>query len=75
LFCINDKYIAYAISTARVLFLKYYLGFPGKGDNESSSVVTALKRNPTAWKDFMMKFELGLEKPDPYSMRCLSVFS
>ena len=29
------------------------------------SVVTALKRNPTAWKDFMMKFELGLEKPDP----------
>ena len=29
------------------------------------SVVTALKRNPTAWKDFMMKFELGLEKPGP----------
>ena len=37
----------------------------GVSQNESSSVVTALKRNPTAWKDFMMKFELGLEKPDP----------
>ena len=24
-----------------------------------------MKRNPTAWKDFMMKFELGLENPDP----------
>lgn len=32
---------------------------------ESLAVVDALKRNPTAWKDFMMKFELGLEKPDP----------
>lgn len=37
----------------------------GVSQNESSSVLTALKRNPTAWKDFMMKFELGLEKPDP----------
>lgn len=37
----------------------------GVSQSESSSVLTALKRNPTAWKDFMMKFELGLEKPDP----------
>src|SRR5476649_2035380 len=37
----------------------------GVSQNESSSVVTALKRNPTAWKDFMMKFELGLERPNP----------
>ncbi len=37
----------------------------GVSQNESSPVVAALKRNPTAWKDFMMKFELGLEKPDP----------
>ena len=26
-------------------------------------VVAALKQNPTAWVDFMMRFELGLEKP------------
>ena len=30
---------------------------------ESASVLQALKRNPTAWVDFMMRFELGLEEP------------
>jgi VIT1/CCC1 family predicted Fe2+/Mn2+ transporter len=28
-------------------------------------VVEGLKRRPTEWRDFMMKFELGLEEPDP----------
>jgi VIT1/CCC1 family predicted Fe2+/Mn2+ transporter len=28
-------------------------------------VVTALRRSPNAWVDFMMRFELGLEEPDP----------
>ena len=32
---------------------------------ESQPVLDALKRNPTAWVDFMMRFELGLEKPEP----------
>ncbi|WP_263410310.1 VIT1/CCC1 transporter family protein [Terriglobus tenax] len=32
---------------------------------ESEPVLAALKRNPKAWVDFMMRFELGLEKPDP----------
>jgi vacuolar iron transporter family protein len=27
--------------------------------------VQALKRQPRNWVDFMMRFELGLEKPDP----------
>ena len=31
---------------------------------ESDSVLHALKRNPKAWVDFMMRFELGLEKPE-----------
>ncbi len=31
--------------------------------NESEPVLEALKRNPPAWVDFMMRFELGLEKP------------
>ncbi|KAG6579188.1 Vacuolar iron transporter 1, partial [Cucurbita argyrosperma subsp. argyrosperma] len=33
--------------------------------HEYGPVVAALRRNPQAWVDFMMKFELGLEKPDP----------
>ncbi|BBN09498.1 vacuolar iron transporter family protein [Marchantia polymorpha subsp. ruderalis] len=28
-------------------------------------VVNALRKRPDAWVDFMMRFELGLEKPDP----------
>ncbi|KAL3689081.1 hypothetical protein R1sor_015390 [Riccia sorocarpa] len=28
-------------------------------------VVNALRKRPEAWIDFMMRFELGLEKPDP----------
>ncbi|XP_058182859.1 vacuolar iron transporter 1 [Rhododendron vialii] len=33
--------------------------------HEYRPVVNALRKNPQAWLDFMMKFELGLEKPDP----------
>ena len=32
---------------------------------ESSSVVATLRKRPDDWIDFMMRFELGLEKPDP----------
>ncbi len=37
----------------------------GLTDEESRPVVEALKSRPDAWVDFMMRFELGLEKPDP----------
>ncbi|KAL1219522.1 Vacuolar iron transporter 1 [Cardamine amara subsp. amara] len=33
--------------------------------HEYSPVVNALRKNPQAWLEFMMRFELGLEKPDP----------
>jgi VIT1/CCC1 family predicted Fe2+/Mn2+ transporter len=36
---------------------------------ESESVLQALKRNPKAWVDFMMRFELGLEEPQPHRAR------
>ena len=32
---------------------------------ESTPIVEALSKRPEAWIDFMMRFELGLEKPDP----------
>ncbi len=32
---------------------------------QSVPLVEALSKRPDAWVDFMMRFELGLEKPDP----------
>jgi vacuolar iron transporter family protein len=37
----------------------------GMTKEESTPVVEALSRRPAAWVDFMMRFELGLEQPDP----------
>ncbi|XP_020593434.1 vacuolar iron transporter 1.1 [Phalaenopsis equestris] len=37
----------------------------GLEPHEYGPVVGALRRNPQAWLDFMMRFELGLEKPEP----------
>jgi len=45
------------------------LGNFGLSGEESEPVVAALRRKPDAWVDFMMRFELGLEKPDPTRAR------
>ncbi|MGA2411997.1 MAG: VIT1/CCC1 transporter family protein [Candidatus Binataceae bacterium] len=37
----------------------------GLSHEESGPVVQALTRKPKEWVDFMMRFELGLEEPDP----------
>ncbi len=37
----------------------------GLTDEESATVVEALRKRPQDWVDFMMRFELGLEKPEP----------
>lgn len=37
----------------------------GLSREESVPVVHALTRKPKEWVDFMMRFELGLEEPDP----------
>jgi VIT1/CCC1 family predicted Fe2+/Mn2+ transporter len=44
----------------RELFQSY-----GLTAGESAPIVDAFSRRPKAWVDFMMRFELGLEKPDP----------
>jgi VIT1/CCC1 family predicted Fe2+/Mn2+ transporter len=41
------------------------LGAYGLTEEESAPVVAALRRRPEAWVEFMMRFELGLEKPEP----------
>lgn len=37
----------------------------GLSTADSDHVVAALRARPQAWRDFMMRFELGLEAPDP----------
>lgn len=37
----------------------------GLTEEEAQPVVTALRQRPKDWVDFMMRFELGLERPDP----------
>ena len=41
-----------------------FRGF-GLAEEAIAPVVTALEARPAAWVDFMMRFELGLEAPDP----------
>jgi vacuolar iron transporter family protein len=37
----------------------------GLSDTEILPIVNALRKQPRKWIDFMMRFELGLEKPEP----------
>ena len=37
----------------------------GVNEPQVPTVVSAIQSNPKKWIDFMMRFELGLEKPDP----------
>ncbi|MGB9104198.1 MAG: VIT1/CCC1 transporter family protein [Terriglobales bacterium] len=37
----------------------------GMAADEAGTVVAALEKRPEAWVDFMMRFELGLEPPEP----------
>jgi VIT1/CCC1 family predicted Fe2+/Mn2+ transporter len=41
----------------------------GLTDEQAAPVVAALRSDPTRWVDFMMRFELGLEAPNPARAR------
>ncbi len=41
----------------------------GMAAEQIAPIIDAMKRNPEAWVDFMMRFELGLEKPQPNRAR------
>jgi VIT1/CCC1 family predicted Fe2+/Mn2+ transporter len=37
----------------------------GLTDDEIEPIVRAFRQHPNSWIDFMMRFELGLERPEP----------
>lgn len=41
----------------------------GLRDEQIAPLIEILQANPTQWVDFMMRFELGLEEPDPTRAR------
>jgi VIT1/CCC1 family predicted Fe2+/Mn2+ transporter len=56
---VTEKPEAEAVEVAEVL-MAY-----GMTADESTPVVDAMRKRPASWVDFMMRFELGLETPDP----------
>ncbi len=59
----NDEIIIktdFEIRETEEIFTSY-----GLTKQESQPVVKALQKRPKDWVDFMMRFELGLEEPDP----------
>ncbi|MEK6372730.1 MAG: VIT1/CCC1 transporter family protein [Acidobacteriota bacterium] len=50
--------------------------FRGYGipEEQVGAVVEAMTRNPKQWVDFMMRFELGLERPNPKRARTSASF-
>jgi VIT1/CCC1 family predicted Fe2+/Mn2+ transporter len=41
----------------------------GISEEDTAPLIAALERDPVRWRDFMMRFELGLEEPDPSRAR------
>jgi VIT1/CCC1 family predicted Fe2+/Mn2+ transporter len=48
------------INETREIFETY-----GLTEEETAPVVETMRKRPVSWVDFMMRFELGLERPDP----------
>lgn len=41
----------------------------GLSEEDCAPLLAGLERNPHKWRDFMMRFELGLDEPDPKAAR------
>ena len=48
------------IKETKDIFVSY-----GLTEDETVPLVASLQKRPAAWVDFMMRFELGLDRPDP----------
>lgn len=60
----EEREIEEVPDTESAEIVEIFEGYSIKSE-ESAPVVAALRRNPPRWVDFMMRFELGLERPDP----------
>ncbi len=56
---VSEKYEAEK-EEIRDIFVSY-----GLTEEQSKPLIESLSKQPEMWVDFMMRFELGLEKPDP----------
>jgi VIT1/CCC1 family predicted Fe2+/Mn2+ transporter len=48
------------VSETREIFKSY-----GLSEEETTPLIASIRKRPASWVDFMMRFELGLERPDP----------
>jgi VIT1/CCC1 family predicted Fe2+/Mn2+ transporter len=55
-----DEKPEFETEEVREVFAEY-----GLGDEQIEPITEAFRQNPKNWVDFMMRFELGLEQPDP----------
>ena len=53
------------IPSAEAAELTTILASYGLTAEESAPIVKALRKRPESWVDFMMRFELGIERPEP----------
>jgi vacuolar iron transporter family protein len=54
-----------SIPEAEVREVEQIFSAYGVAETEARGVIDALRAKPESWVDFMMRFELGLDKPDP----------
>ncbi len=45
--------------------VEHFFARYGLASSQVAAVIDAFRRAPSAWVEFMMRFELGLERPDP----------
>ncbi len=60
----EEEEIIHNVEAERAEIVEIFQGY-GISRDECRPVLAALERDPVQWRDFMMRFELCLEKPNP----------
>lgn len=59
-----EKFHKVEIAETKEIFAEY-----GLDETTQEKIAREMAKHPKKWVDFMMQFELGLEKPDKYRTR------